>query len=57
MSKLAIYGNKRTKVAHRRGKRGDPCRAHSLKPGNVENFKTFASAWTAGYRACKRCLP
>jgi len=33
------------------------CPARTPKPTNVEFFPTSAAAHTAGYRACKRCLP
>ncbi|WP_098461927.1 AlkA N-terminal domain-containing protein [Propionicimonas paludicola] len=33
------------------------CPARTPKPTNVEFFATSAAAHTAGYRACKRCLP
>jgi len=52
-----IYGNRTTKVAHRRGKRGDPCFERALALGNSEHFPEFADAKADGYRACKRCRP
>lgn len=33
------------------------CPARTPKPGNVTFHRTAAAAQTAGYRACKRCLP
>ncbi|MDR7302752.1 DNA-3-methyladenine glycosylase 2 family protein [Haloactinomyces albus] len=33
------------------------CPARTPKPANVEFFPTAAAAHSAGYRACRRCLP
>jgi methylphosphotriester-DNA--protein-cysteine methyltransferase len=53
---MTIYANKKTKVAHLKGKQRDACRIGALKPSNVAKFTTLQAAKDAGYRSCKRCI-
>ena len=56
-SKFPYFGNKKTKVLHKRNKRGDSCRVYELKPGNVVNFALAILAIEGkGYRQCKICF-
>ena len=52
-----IYANKKTKIAHRAGKRGDACRQTLMLGKNVVRFDELFTAERKGYRACKRCRP
>lgn len=54
---MKVFANKKTKVAHAAGKRGDACKQRALEPENIKKFDSMESARLFGYRACKRCKP
>ena len=54
---MKVFGNTKTKVAHRAGKNNDACRQSAMKRDNVLKFADLAEAKGSGYRACKRCKP
>lgn len=54
---MKVYCNKKTRVAHADGKRGDACRQSLSLRKNIVKFDGLSAALNSGYRACKRCKP
>jgi methylphosphotriester-DNA--protein-cysteine methyltransferase len=54
---MKVFANKKTKIVHADGKRGDACRRSLMLKKNVVRFNSLEDPRLAGYRVCKKCKP